>query len=179
MTSQTVPHTHIMDYHPKPKSLKQRVNDIYSKFSRKLYQIEFDYVNTKMNPNISMFQTLYDKKLRGVHGIQSDLFEENKHITKEQTDLGKRHEQYVQVIQEEKEIEKMYQEKIDAMRNSSTGSAGLRKNLTDSYKLQYASNFFMILGIIMASIILYIVFAKKIITGEVSIQPGNMITSSV
>ena len=73
----------------------------------------------------------------------------------------------------------MYQEKIDAMRNSATGSAGLRKHLTDSYKLQYASNFFMILGIIMASIILYIVFAKKIITGEVSIQPGNMITSSV
>ena len=128
MTSQTVPHTHIMDYHPKPKSLKQRVDDIYSKFSRKLYQIELDYVNTKMNPNISMFQTLYDKKLRGVHGIQSDLFEENKHITKEQTDLGKRHEQYVQVIQEEKEIEKRYQEKLDAKRNSSTGSAGLRKN---------------------------------------------------
>lgn len=179
MSSQTVPHTHIMDYHPKPKSLKQRVDDIYSKFSRKLYQIELDYVNTKMNPNISMFQTLYDKKLRGVHGIQSDLFEESKHIDKEQTNLGKRHEQYVQVIQEEKEIEKMYQEKIDAMRNSATGSAGLRKNLTDSYKLQYASNFFMILGIIMASIILYIVFAKKIITGEVSIQPGNMITSSV
>ena len=83
MSSEKVPHTHIMDYHPKPKSLKQRVDDIYSKFSRKLYQIELDYVNTKMNPNISMFQTLYDKKLRGVHGVQL-IYLKKTNITDEQ-----------------------------------------------------------------------------------------------
>ena len=68
----------------------------------------------------------------------------------------------------------MYQEKIRAMETSMTGSAGLRKNMTDSYKLQYSSNFFMILGIIMASIMIYIIFAKKIISGELSIQPKSI-----
>ena len=91
--------------------------------------------------------------------------------------LEKRIEQYVEAIQEEKQIEKMYKEKIYAMENSMTGSAGLRKNMTDSYKLQYSSNFFILLGIIMASIMIYIVFAKKIISGEVSIQPTNIIGS--
>jgi hypothetical protein len=174
MSSEKVPHTHIMDYHPKPKVLRQQVEDIKSKFGVKLGGIDLYYTNMKMNPNISSYQTTYDNRLRGIHGIQSDLFEESNQINKERNDIGRRLEQYVEAIQEEKEIEKMYQEKIHAMETSMTGSAGLRKNMTDSYKLQYSSNFFMILGIIIASIMIYIIFAKKIISGEVSIQPKNI-----
>jgi hypothetical protein len=177
MSSEKVPHTHIMDYHPKPKTLRQKIEDIKSKFGVKLQDIELSYTNMKMNPNIGVYKTTYDNRLRGIHGVQSELFEENNQINKERNDLGKRVEQYVEAIQEEKQIEKMYKEKIYAMENSMTGSAGLRKNMTDSYKLQYSSNFFILLGIIMASIMIYIVFAKKIISGEVSIQPTNIIGS--
>lgn len=174
MSSESVEHTHIIEYHPKPESLRQKVKDIQSKFSRKLYQIENDYVNAKMNPYVSSYENTYDRRLRGVHGIQTELFEENTEITKNQNEIGKRLEQYVQVINNEKVIEEDYKKKIEAVERLGTGSAGLRKNMTDSYKLQYASNFFLILGLIMGSIMIYIVFAKKIISGEVSIQPSIM-----
>ena len=42
-----------------------------------------------------------------------------------------------------------------------SGAAGARKVLTDTYKLQYASNFFMVLGIIISMVMLYRVFSPS------------------
>ena len=140
-------------------------------FSPKTAHIVNDYVNMKLNPTVGVYQTTYDNRLRGIHGVQSNLFETNTDINNDRSEIGKRLEQYVEAINDEKEIEKEYKQKIDALAKAGSGSAGLRKNMTDSYKLQYASNFFMGLGILMASLMLYIIFAKKIISGEVSIQP--------
>jgi|SaaInlV_200m_DNA_5_1039737.scaffolds.fasta_scaffold27873_1 hypothetical protein len=171
MSSEKVDHTHILDYHTSPASLRQRVKDIQSTFSPKTAHIVNDYVNMKLNPTVGVYQTTYDNRLRGIHGVQSNLFETNTDINNDRSEIGKRLEQYVEAINDEKEIEKEYKQKIDALAKAGSGSAGLRKNMTDSYKLQYASNFFMGLGILMASIMLYVIFAKKIISGEVSIQP--------
>ena len=171
MSSTTIAHTNIIDQHPTPAALRQKVQDIKSKFSPKIADIENHYVNSKMNPTISMYQTMYDTRLHGIHGVQSSLFETSTEIGTDRDEIGKRLEQYVDAINDEKVIEEQYTKKIDALASTGTGSAGLRKNMTDNYKLQYASNFFMGMGLIMGAIMIYIVFAKKIISGEVSIQP--------
>lgn len=177
MSFEKVDNNHILDYHINPKVLRQRIKDIKSKFGVKLQGIDDYYVNMKMNPNITMYRTSYDNRLRGIHNIQSELFEENNKINKERADIDKRLKQYIDAIEKEKKIEKIYKEKIAAMTKAVSGSAGLRKNMTDSYKLQYASNFFMVLGIIITSIIIYIIFVKEIISGEVSIQPLSIVNA--
>lgn len=179
MSSEKVEHTHIIDYHIHPAVLRQRLKDIVDKFSHKLSNIENYYINMKMNPNIGSYRREYDTRLRRIHRTQSDLFEEHHKINKERNDIAARLQQYVDAIQEEKKTEEMYKKKIEYINQVGTGSAGLRKNMTDTYKLQYASNFFMILGIILSSIIIYIVFAKKIISGEVSIQPKTIVGTPV
>jgi uncharacterized protein YllA (UPF0747 family) len=61
--------------------------------------------------------------------------------------------------------------KIHALENSNSGAAGIRKNMTDTYKLQYASNFFLFIGLLLGIYLLYIVFGKDIVSGSVSIAP--------
>jgi len=90
MSSEKVDHTHILDYHTSPASLRQRVKDIQSTFSPKTAHIVNDYVNMKLNPTVGVYQTTYDNRLRGIHGVQSNLFETNTDINNDRSEIGKR-----------------------------------------------------------------------------------------
>lgn len=154
-----------------PYVYRQKRTDIQSTFNVKLSPIVDAYMNTKLNPNITEYQTRYESVLDNIHGVQSKLFELKNDITNELGTISDRNQKYVDAIDEQELIEYELKEKLRAIDAANSGSGGLRKNMTDSYKLQYASNFFLIIGIIMTCTVIYFVFAKDIINNKVSILP--------
>lgn len=154
-----------------PAVYKQKIADIKSTFSVKLNPIVNAYMNTKLNPDVTEYQTSYDTALSGIHDVQSRLFELKNEITNELDIITDKNKQYVQAIDIQKNIETNINNNIKSLNDVKSGSAGLRKNMTDTYKLQYASNFFMIIGLIITAFVIYYVFGKDIISGKVSISP--------
>jgi len=154
-----------------PDVYKQKIADIKSTFSVKLNPIVNAYMNTKLNPDVTEYQTSYDTALSGIHDVQSRLFELKNEITNELDIITDKNKQYVQAIDIQKNIETNINNNIKSLNDVKSGSAGLRKNMTDTYKLQYASNFFMIIGLIITAFVIYYVFGKDIISGKVSISP--------
>lgn len=156
---------------PNPDVYRQQIKDVKSTFSVKLSPIVDAYMNTKLNPNITEYQTTYDTVLDNVHSVQSKIFEIKNEI-KQQLDMDEDKNQiYIDAINEQKIIEQETKEKLRAIDNANSGSGGLRKNMTDTYKLQYASNFFLIIGIVIVSFAIYFVFAKDIINNKISLLP--------
>lgn len=154
-----------------PDVYKQKIADVKSTFSVKLDPVVNAYMNTKLNPNITEYQTTYDTVLNGIHETQSKMFELKNEISTALEVVTAKNEEYVRTIEQEKRVETNINNKINSLNNVRSGSAGLRKNMTDTYKLQYASNFFMIIGLIITTIVIYFVFGKDIISGQVSISP--------
>lgn len=115
------------------------------------------YVNHKLFPTNTEYENVYNRMLGGVNKAKSDMFELQNEIENMSADYREKIEVISTEIQEDRTRETNLVKDFEQAEDS--GAAGARKVLTDTYKLQYASNFFMVLGIIIAIIILYWVFS--------------------
>ena len=98
-----------------PYVYRQKRTDIQSTFNVKLSPIVDAYMNTKLNPNITEYQTRYESVLDNIHGVQSKLFELKNDITNELGTISDRNQKYVDAIDEQELIE--YELMKDAAEN--------------------------------------------------------------
>ena len=150
---------------------RQQLKDIESTFSATLSNVVNAYVNTKLNPNTTEYQTTYDNILQNIHSVQSKLFELKNEVKREHEKIGEHTEERVRIIKIEKRVENEIENKIQVLEEGNPGATGLRKNLTDTYKIQYSHNFFTIIGLILGFYLLFHMFGKRVFSGEVSIDP--------
>jgi hypothetical protein len=95
--------------------------------------------------------------LAGVNNAKSDMFE----LQNEVEVMSGEYREKVALLSSEVKSDRIKEDDIvkEFEQAEDSGAAGARKGLTDTYKLQYASNLFMFLGIILAMIVLYKVFS--------------------
>lgn len=115
------------------------------------------YVNHKLFPTNTEYENVYKRMLAGVNKAKSDMFE----LQNEVESMSAEYHERVDALSTEIQSDRTRENDIvkDFEQAEDSGAAGARKVLTDTYKLQYASNFFMGLGIIMAILILFWIFS--------------------
>ena len=134
-----------------------KLNALVAKFKLLTAKLSDAYVNHKLFPTNTEYENVYNRMLNGVQKAKSDMFE----LQNEVEVMSTEYREKIDVLSEEIQTERTREDDLvkDFEQAEDSGAAGARKVLTDTYKLQYASNFFMILGIIMAMCILYWVFS--------------------
>jgi len=134
-----------------------KLDELVAGFNLLTKNLSDAYVNHKLFPTNTEYENVYNRMLGGVNGAKSSMFELQNEVEVMSADYREKIDALSGEIQSERtredEIVKDFEQAEDS------GAAGARKVLTDTYKLQYASNFFMVLGIIMAMCILYWVFS--------------------
>lgn len=115
------------------------------------------YVNHKLFPTNTEYENVYTRMLAGVNKAKADMFE----LQNEVEVMSGEYRERVDILSGEIQSDRTRESDIvkDFEQAEDSGAAGARKVLTDTYKLQYASNFFMFLGIILAMAVLYKVFS--------------------
>jgi hypothetical protein len=103
------------------------------------------------------YENVYTRMLAGVNKAKADAFELQNEVEVMSSEYRERVALLSSEIQTDRTRESNIVKEFEQAEDS--GAAGARKGLTDTYKLQYASNFFMFLGIILALVILYKVFS--------------------
>lgn len=134
-----------------------KLNELVAGFNLLTKKLSDAYVNHKLFPTNTEYENVYNRILSGVHGAKSSMFELQNEVEVMSADYREK----IDALSTDIQIDRTREDEIvkDFEQAEDSGAAGARKVLTDRYKLQYASNFFMILGIIMAICILYWVFS--------------------
>jgi len=134
-----------------------KLNELVASFNLLTKNLSDAYVNHKLFPTNTEYENVYNRMLSGVNRAKSNIFELQNEVEVMSADYRER----IDALSTEIQTERTREDEIvkDFEQAEDSGAAGARKVLTDTYKLQYASNFFMVLGIIMAILILYWVFS--------------------
>ena len=134
-----------------------KLKELVAGFNLLTTKLSDAYVNHKLFPTNTEYENVYNRMLAGVNSAKSSMFELQNEIELMSADYREK----IDVLSTEIQTERTREDDIvnDFEQAEDSGAAGARKVLTDTYKLQYASNFFMCLGIIMAILILYWVFS--------------------
>lgn len=136
-----------------------KLKELVSKFELQTSKLSDAYVNHKLFPTNTEYENVYNTLLNGVRQAKSDMFELQNEIESRNREYREEIEILSSNIKEDRERETRLVKDFENADDS--GAAGARKVLTDRYKLQYASNFFMVIGICIALIILYKVFTPN------------------
>jgi hypothetical protein len=124
------------------------------------------YVNHKLFPTNTEYENVYTRMLAGVNKAKADMFELQNEVEVMSSEYREKNDILSTEIQSDRTRESDIVKDFEQAEDS--GAAGARKVLTDTYKLQYASNFFMFLGIILAMVVLFKVFSPGATAPDVS-----------
>jgi hypothetical protein len=136
-----------------------KLKELVSKFELQTSKLSDAYVNHKLFPTNTEYENVYNTILNGVRQAKSDMFELQNEIESRNREYREEIEILSSNIKEDRERETRLVKDFENADDS--GAAGARKVLTDRYKLQYASNFFMVIGICIALFVLYKVFTPN------------------
>lgn len=144
---------------PNPDEYRFKINDLGGQFSVKMDGIVDAYINTKLNPTNTEYRTIYDGKMTSINAIQSSLFEIENKVSTASENARTEIQTITTEIEENKARETSLKGRVNGLAEIDSGAAGARKVMTDLYKLQYASNFFLLIGIILGAIVIFKMFA--------------------
>ena len=141
-----------------------KLNGLVASFKVQTSKLSNAYVNHKLFPTNTEYENVYMRMIAGVNKVKSDMFE----LQNEVEVMSGEFREKIAIFSSEIKAERIREDDIvkDFEQAEDSGAAGARKVLTDTYKLQYASNFFMFLGIILALVILYKVFSHGSISPD-------------
>ena len=134
-----------------------KVAELDGQFNTKIASLSAAYVNTKLFPDNTEYQNVYTRNLSAINTIKSNMFELQNEVEGSVENYRDKNNILSVKIKKERTRENGIVHDFEQAEDS--GAAGARKVLTDMYKLQYASNFFMVLGIVVALIIMFKMFA--------------------
>jgi len=134
-----------------------KLKELAASFKVQTAKLSAAYVNHKLFPTNTEYENVYTRMLAGVNKAKADAFELQNEVEVMSSEYRERVALLSSEIQTDRTRESDIVKEFEQAEDS--GAAGARKGLTDTYKLQYASNFFMFLGIILALVILYKVFS--------------------
>lgn len=154
-----------------------KLNSLVASFKLQTAKLSSAYVNHKLFPTNTEYENVYTRMLAGVNKAKSDMFELQNEIEVMSADYREKLEVLSTEIQSDRTRESDIVKDFEQAEDS--GAAGARKVLTDTYKLQYASNFFMVLGIIMAITILYWIFSPGATAPDSPVIDSPVIDSPV
>ena len=131
--------------------------ELSAQFNTQIARLSDAYVNTKLFPDNTEYQNVYTRTLSGINLTKSKMFELQNEVEVSAKDYRKKNDILSSDIEEVRTQEDGVVRDFEQAEES--GAAGARKVLTDTYKLQYASNFFMMLGIVIALVALLKMFS--------------------
>jgi hypothetical protein len=134
-----------------------RLREVVSSFEIFISKLSDAYVNHKLFPTNTEYENVYNRLLSNITIAKSNMFELQNEIEVKTADYREKVAILSSNIKEDRHHEDNLVKDFEQAEDS--GAAGARKILTDTYKLQYASNFFMVLGICIGLVILYKVFS--------------------
>ena len=136
-----------------------KLNGLLASFKTQTAKLSNAYVNHKLFPTNTEYENVYNRMLSGVNRAKSDMFE----LQNEVESMSATYRERLEVLSGEIKTDRTKESNIvkEFEQAEDSGAAGARKVLTDTYKLQYASNFFMVLGIIISMVVLYRVFSSS------------------
>jgi len=134
-----------------------KLKNLAASFKVQTSKLSDAYVNHKLFPTNTEYENVYTRMLAGVNKAKADAFE----LQNEVEVMSDEYREKVALLSSEVKLDRIKEDDIvkEFEQAEDSGAAGARKGLTDTYKLQYASNFFMFLGIILAMVVLYKVFS--------------------
>jgi hypothetical protein len=145
---------------------RQKVYNVEQTFGRVLFAITNAYIAHKLNPIWGPYETRYNRALQEIHKTRADIYEIENEVDNATSKIDETINTYIKNINEQKEIETRLTNLIKGLEQDDPGAAGLRKGMTDTYKIQYVSNFFLVLGILLGIYILFYIFGKGLMSGE-------------
>ncbi len=145
-----------------------KLTNLAASFKVQTAKLADAYVNHKLFPTNTEYENVYTRMLAGVNKAKADMFE----LQNEVEVMSSEYRERISLLSSEIKSDRTKEDDIvkDFEQAEDSGAAGARKVLTDTYKLQYASNFFMFLGIILALVILYKVFSS----GATAVDAGAL-----
>ena len=148
---------HNLQYLP-PKVIYQAIRNMQNQEPRLLRNVFWPYINWKMNPQISRYQREWNNKYNSLQWHTMMLFWIRnfiQHFTDIVTDELNEIKKKIDI---EKAKERKYKNEMKLIDRVNSGAAGAAKVWTDSYKLEYAGNLFIVLGILAGLYAISIVF---------------------
>jgi hypothetical protein len=134
-----------------------KLKNLAASFKVQTAKLADAYVSHKLFPTNTEYENMYTRMLVGVNKAKADMFE----LQNEVEVMSAEYREKIDILSNDIQSDRTRENDIvkDFEQAEDSGAAGARKGLTDTYKLQYASNFFMFLGIILAMVILFKVFS--------------------
>ena len=167
---------HNLQYLP-PKIIYRAIRDMEYQEPRLLRNVFWPYIDWKMNPQISYYQRAWRNKYTALQWHTMMLFWIRnfiQHFTNIVTDELNEIKKDIRI---EKAKERKYKNEMKLIDRVNSGAAGAAKVWTDSYKLEYAGNLFIVLGILAGLYTISIIFGVGQAAGsEMAIQGSpNMV----
>jgi hypothetical protein len=138
---------------------KNTLDKYDGQFSTTINTLSSAYVNKTLFPDNTEYQNVYNKKIKQVKKLETDLFvlqNELENAVDNDRNIGDKIKKNIDKAEnKENELTNVFNIAEES------GAAGAQKVLTDTYKLQYASNFFMVLGIIISVFTLFMLFKPE------------------
>ena len=114
---------------------------------------------TELSGQFTEYQNVHTRNLSAVNKIKSDMFELQNEVDGATEVVRDSNNALSDNIKAERTLEDDVIH--DFERAEDGGSAGARKVLTDMYKLQYASNFFMVVGVLLVMFAMSFIFSQS------------------
>jgi len=159
---------HNLQYIP-PKVIYDAITNLGRQEPALLNNIWWPYINWKMNPRISKYERTFQSKKQALQWHTMMLFWIRnfiQHFTDIVTDELNEIKKKIEV---EKAKERKYKNEMKQIDKINSGAAGAAKVWTDSYKLEYAGNLFIVLGILAG------LYAISIVFGVGQTNPAGMV----
>jgi len=145
---------------PYPFPMASNLNSLNEQFYSVLDDFKKYYILHHSAPQSNEYAQLFASVKGNIQSINSQLFTQANNIESATQQANQILNQLNTDIQESKIINISLKQKLNLVESSKHGASEMSENYKIMYNLQYFSNFTMLLGIIISSVVTYNIFKK-------------------
>ena len=144
----------------KTSNIKEKLDTVNNQFFAALDDFTKYYVYVNKNPEVNEFQNFYSNSRGQLQSLTKDVFLINNDIEHQISEVNNNVQSISDKLIDEKELNVELTNLLSNLENTQNGSVILISDSKKLYNKQYVKNMELLVGILMASMVLRVVFKK-------------------
>jgi hypothetical protein len=144
----------------KTSNIKEKLDTVNNQFFAALDDFTKYYVYVNKNPEVNEFQNFYSNSRGQLQSLTKDVFLINNDIEHQISEVNNNVQSISDKLIDEKELNVELTNLLSNLENTQNGSVILISDSKKLYNKQYVKNMELLVGILIASMVLRVVFKK-------------------
>ena len=144
----------------KTSNIKEKLDTVNNQFFAALDDFTKYYVYVNKNPEVNEFQNFYSNSRGQLQSLTKDVFLINNDIEHQISEVNNNVQSTSDKLIDEKELNVELTNLLSNLENTQNGSVILISDSKKLYNKQYVKNMELLVGILIASMVLRVVFKK-------------------